>query len=59
MLGATSCLRAASAISPGVSRRRPTSAAHEASAMICAPGSVVPTGVPGLMENWIFSLGQA
>jgi hypothetical protein len=47
------------ATSPEVSRRRPTSAAHEASATICDPGNVVPTGVPGLRTNWIRGLGHA
>src|SRR5947199_10872729 len=29
----------------------PTSAAHTASALICTPGRVAPTGVPGLTAN--------
>src|SRR5262245_13382184 len=37
----------------------PTSAAQAASALICPPGSVAPTGEPGLTANDNDSSGQA
>src|SRR2546429_6154765 len=37
----------------------PTSAAHAASALICTPGRVAPTGVPGFTANDHDSSGQA
>ena len=41
------------------SSRSPTSVAQAASATICEPGRVAPTGLPGLMANEISSSGHA